>query len=144
MAASTWVLHDSAKLKKGDGGINLNTDSFVLRLGSSASNVATTSVSDATTVTSELPTANGYTSGGEALTTSWTGSGNTVKFDFTDKVWNVVTADLVARFAYIVDTTVTPDEVLAHTVLDSTPADVTTTPGNDFTVTTPANGVFTE
>ena len=143
MAADAWILHDSFKLKKNNGGANLDTDSFVLRLATSASNIATSSVSNATTVTNEL-SGNGYTTGGKSVATALTISGNTVKFDFPDTLWTADGGSLSARFAYLVDTTITPDEVAAHCLLDNAPADLVATNENDLKITTPVNGVFTE
>jgi hypothetical protein len=144
MAADAWVLHDGFKLKKGNATINLAADSFVIRLATSASNITTTSVSDATTVTNELPTANGYTAGGQSVTSTWTASGNTVKFDVSDPSWTATGGSITARFAYLVNTTLTPDEVVGYTLLDNAPADKTATDGNSFTGIIHANGVFTE
>ena len=143
MAADPWVLHDGFKLKKGNATVNLATDTFVMRLATSASNVATTSVSDATTVTNEL-SGNGYTSGGKTVASTWTASGNTVKFDVADQTWMADGGSIEARLAYLVDETQTPDLVVAHSLLDNSPADVTATDGNAFTVTIHASGVFTE
>ena len=144
MAADAWVLHDGFKLKKSNGAIDLDNDTFVRRLATSASNIATTSVSDATAVTNELPTANGYTAGGKTTAATWTASGNTMKFDVADSTWTASGGSIAARFAYLVDTSTTPDEVVAHSLLDNAPADVTATDGNTFAVTGTANGVFTE
>lgn len=142
MAADAWTIHDRFKEYQGDNTIDMDNDAFVLRLYSSASNVNTSSIGDATTATNELSTANGYTNGGLSLTTSWVRSGATTTFDFTDAVWTASGGSITARFAAIVDTTTTPDEVVASTLLDNTPADVTATDGNTFTVSTPANGVY--
>lgn len=143
-AAGAWLLHDGFKLKKSNGAIDLDNDTFVIRLATSASNIATTSVTDATAVTNELSTANGYTAGGQTTAATWTASGNTMTFDVADKVWTASGGSITARFAYLVDTTTTPDEVVAHSLLDSAPADVTATDGNTFTAAIHANGVFTE
>lgn len=143
MAADPWVLHDGFKLKKGNAAVDLATDSFVIRLASMSSNIATTSVDDATAVTNEL-NGNGYTTGGKTVAATWTGSGNTVKFDVADPTWTADGGSITARWAYLVDTTQTPDLVVAHTLLDNAPADKTATDGNAFTGIIHANGVFTE
>ena len=143
MAAGAWVVHDKAKQKMLNGTLDLDTDAFVMKLMASTSNVATTTVSDATTLTNELATANGYTAGGAAITTpSVTEAAGVTTFDCDDVVWNASGGSIAARFAVIVDTTATPDEVIAHSLLDTTPADVTATDGNPLTVAIHANGVF--
>lgn len=144
MAATAWTFHDRFKEYIGDNTIDMDGDAFAMRLYTSASNIATTSVGDATTATNELSTANGYTTGGEALTAvTWNRSAGTVTFDSDDVVWSASGGDIVARFAAIVDTTTTPNEVVCHTILDDTPADVTATDGNDLTVQINASGIGT-
>lgn len=144
MAADAWVVHDRFKEYEGDGTIDMDNDTFVVRLYTSASNIATTSVGDATTATNELSTANGYTAGGQTVAGTWTRSTGTVTFDVADAVWTASGGSITARLAAIVDTTTTPDEVVAHTLLDNTPADVTATDGNTFTVQINSSGVFTK
>jgi len=142
MAADAWVVHDRFKEYKGDNTIDMDNDTFVMRLYTSASNIATTSVGDATTATNELSTANGYTAGGQTVASTWVRSGGTVTFDVADASWTAVGA-LTARYAAIVDTTTTPEEVVAHCLLDNSPADVTATDAA-FNVNINASGVFAE
>ena len=97
---------------------------------------------DATAVTNELSTANGYTAGGTSVTPSWTRSTGTATFDISDPSWTASGGSIVARFAAIVDETPTPDRVVAYCLLDNTPADVTTTTGNTLTIQISASGVF--
>lgn len=145
MAADAWVIHDRFKEFKGDNTIDMDNDTFVMRLYTSASNIATTSVGDATTATNEVANANGYTTGGVTLTSvTWSRAAGTVTFDSADAVWNASGGNIVARFAAIIDTTTTPDEVVCHSLLDNTPADVTATDGNSLTVQINASGIFTE
>ena len=143
MAADAWVLHDTYKEYEGDGTIDVDNDTFVVRLYSSSSNVATTSITDASTVTNELSTANGYTNGGSTVAVTWTQpTAGTVMFDCANPQWTASGGSITARYAAIVDTTTTPDTLVAHCLLDNTPADVTATDGNTFTITINANGVF--
>ena len=146
MAADAWVVHDKAKEYMGDGTIDLDADTFKGILVTSASNLATTSVNGYSTVTNELATANGYTNGGITLTSvTWTESSGTVTFDCANMVWTASGGSITARLAGIYDDTVTTpvaDPVLCHSLLDNTPADVTATDGNTFTISIHANGVF--
>jgi hypothetical protein len=146
MTADAWVVHDKAKEYMGDGTIDLDGDSFKAILVASTSNLATTSVNAYATVTNELSTANGYTSGGLALTSvTWVESAGTVTLDCADLVWTASGGSIVARLCGIYDDTVTTpaaDPVLCHTLLDNSPADVTATDGNTFTVAINASGIF--
>lgn len=147
MAADAWVVHDKAKEYMGDGTVDLDGDSFKGILCLSTSNIATTSVNGYATVTNEHSSANGYTQGTLALTSvTWTESSGTVTFDCADLVWTASGGSIVARFGAVYDDTVTTpvaDPVIAHTLLDNTPADVTATDGNTFTIAIHANGLFT-
>lgn len=143
MAADAWVVHDRFKEYMADGTIDLDDDTFVMRLYTSASNIDTTSVGDATAATNELSTANGYTNGGQTVAATWVRSSGTVTWDVANGVWTASGGSITARFAAIVDTTTTPDEVVAHSLLDNTPQDVTATDGNTLTVAPAGTGVFT-
>lgn len=140
-AASAWTITNAFKERLGNAEINLDTDTFKVVLLSSSSNIAATS-DDATAVTNELSTANGYTSGGVTVTPGWTRSSGTCTFDISDPSWTASGGSIVARFAAIYDTTPTPDRVIAFCTLDSAPADVTTASGNTLTIQISANGVF--
>lgn len=142
MAASAWSVVNAFKERLGNAEINLDTDTFKVVLLASTSNISDTS-DDATAVTNELSTANGYTAGGYTVTPEWTRSTGTCKFDISDPTWTASGGSIIARFAAIYDTTPTPDRVVAWCTLDSTPADVTTTTGNTLTLQISTNGVFT-
>ena len=143
MAADPWVVHDkwAEKLHKGD--VDTDSDTFVMRLYTSSSNIATTSVADATSATNEVANGNGYTTGGETVAVTVSESSGTVTFDCADAQWTASGGSITARYAAIIDTTLTPDEVVCHALLDNTPADVTATDGNTFTVAINASGVYT-
>jgi len=97
--------------------------------------------------TNELGTANGYTANGIAIagkTVVYAASGiTTFDMDDTTVVWNVVTADLVFRYAVFHDDTVTvgPPIKPLYGYIDC--GAQTITPGNSFTITTGASGLFT-
>ena len=149
MAAGTFVIHDKFKEYMGDGAVDLDADTFKMALFQSTSNVATTSINALATATNEVAGGTGYTAGGVALTSvTWTESGGTVTFDAADmtNAWTASTGSIVARFGVIYDDTVTTpvaDPIVAHFLLDSTPADVTTTDGNTLTINFNALGIFT-
>jgi hypothetical protein len=105
----------------------------------STSNLGATSTTYAG-VTNEHANANGYTTGGIAITFSLTGT-TTVTVDIvTDPVWTASGGSIVARFAAIYEVA---GNVLCYCLLDSTPADVTCTDGNTLTVAAHSSGIFT-
>lgn len=141
-ASSAWEVHDLAKEKMAIGEIDFDADSFVVRLYTSASNVNETTRADASTATNELTTLDGYTAGGAAIACTVTEAGGIVDVDFADVQWSASGAGLTARYAAVIDTTTTPDEIVAHCVCDGTPADVTAPSGNLFKIQFHTNGLF--
>lgn len=141
MAAGAFTVVNSIKERMGNAEINFDTDVFKVRLYASTSNLATTS-DDATAVTNELTTANGYTAGGVTVASTWTRATATCTFDVADPSWTASGGSIVARFAAIVDTTPATPRVVAYCLLDSAPADVTTTTGNTLTIQIATAGVF--
>lgn len=146
-AAGKWKLYDLAKKALMDGTLDLDTNSLKVTLHSSASNANTLSTALAfSNITNELATGNGYTNGGQALgSVTLTNSSGTITFDFADPTWSVTGSNLVARFAVIraVGTlNGVVDPIIAVCLLDTAPADVTTTPGNTFTIQINAGGAL--
>lgn len=98
-------------------------------------------------LTNELSTANGYTNGGATLgSVSWDQTGGTATFDAADTTWTASGGSIVARRAVIrVVGTINSqvDPLIASVLLDTTPADVTTTTGNTLTLAWNASGIFT-
>jgi len=140
MAADGWVFHDRFLEFQGDNTIDMDGDTFEMRLYLSTSNIATTSVGDATTATNEV-SGNGYAA--DVLAATWVRSGAVTTLDSDDGVFTASGGSITARFAAIIDTTTTPDEVVAHSLLDNAPADVTVTDGNALTVQINASGIAT-
>jgi len=149
MAADAWVVHDDFKLYLGNGSIDLDGDTFKMILCQSTSNVATTSVGTYTAVTDEVANGNGYTTGGETMTTLAYAAGSpvtTMYWDADNVVWTASGGSITARYAAIYDDTVATspgaDTLVCHSLLDNSPADVTATDGNTFTVAINASGIF--
>lgn len=149
-AAGKWKLYDLAKKYIGDGTHDLDdTTNWKMALFLSTSNANTLTVGTAVygDLTNEHANANGYTTGGIALTgVTWTNSGGTITFDCADPVWTASGGSIVARFAVIyrnatVNSIVKP--LLCVSLLDTAPADVTATTGNTLTIQINASGVFT-
>jgi hypothetical protein len=145
--AGALVFHDAAKLRGYNGtGLNWNaSDVLKLALATSASNAATTSVINYASLTNELSTANGYTSGGATASTTWTNSGATSTLALSSAVvWTASGGSIVARFAVLYDNTDTNKTIIGHFLLDATPADVTVTTGNTLTISTGTLGTLAD
>lgn len=139
MAAGNWTFTNAGRTSLLNGDFDIDSDSFKMALFLSTSNIGAASTTYAG-VTNEHANANGYTTGGIAVTLTLAGT-TTVTVDIaTDPVWTASGGSIVARFAVIYEVS---GNVLCYCLLDSTPADVTTTTGNTLTVAANASGVFT-
>lgn len=131
MAAGAWTLTNNTRTYLLNGTFDLDTDSFKIALFQSTSNIGATSTTYAA-LTNEVASGNGYTTGGNAVTGSLSGT-TTVTFDTSDPaVWTASGAGFSARYAVLYEVA---GNVLAYFLLDSTPADVTITAGNTLTIT---------
>jgi len=148
MASGKWKLYDFAKKYVGDGTHDMDaTANWTIALFLSTSNANTLSVGTGIygDLTNEHANANGYTTGGVALTgETWTRVADVVTFDANDAGWTASGGSIVARFAVIyanatLNGIVKP--LLCVCLLDTTPADVTATTGNTFPVTMNASGI---
>jgi hypothetical protein len=139
MAAGNWTFTNTGRTYFLDGTFDLNSDTFKVALFLSTSNIGSGSTTYAG-LTNEHANANGYTTGGNAVTGSLSGT-TTVTFDTTDPTaWTASGGSITARFAVLYEVS---GNVVAYCLCDSTPADVTATTGNTFTVTINASGIFT-
>lgn len=149
MASGKWKVYDFAKKYMSDGTHDMDaTANWTIALFLSTSNANTLSVGTGVygDLTNEHANANGYTTGGVALTgETWTRSGGTTSFDANDASWSASGGSITARFAVIyanatLNGIVKP--LLCVCLLDTTPADVTATTGNTFPVTMNASGII--
>ena len=148
MAAGKWRLYEIAKEAIAQGTIDLDSDTFKINLYLSTSNADTlakaTVTANLTSITNQVATNFGYTQDTKAVTLSVSESGGTVTVDeTTNPVWTASGGDITARFAVIWDDTHATNMPLCVCELDTTPADVTATDGNTFTINMNASGVFT-
>ncbi len=138
-AAGSWTFTNGARTKLIDGTFDIDTDTWKCALFLSTSNIGAASTTYAG-VTNEHSNANGYTTGGIAVTLTLSGT-TTVTVDISsDPVWTASGGSITARFAVIYEVS---GNVLCYALLDSAPADVTATTGNTLTVAANASGVFT-
>lgn len=137
-AAGAWTFTNGGRTKLIDGTFDIDSDTWKMALFLSTSNIGAASTTYAG-VTNEHANANGYTTGGIAMTLTLAGT-TTVTADGNDPVWTASGGSIVARFAVIYEVS---GNVLCYCLLDSAPADVTVTTGNTLTVQLNASGIFT-
>lgn len=146
MASSIFV-YNSFREYLADGTFDLNSNTFKITLHSSSyvPNLLTDSVF--ANATNQLPTANGYTSGGVTLTgVTWTRVGGVVTFDANDVTWTSSGAGLTVRYAVISATGTLNgrvDPLVCYVLLDNTPADVEVASGITLNLIWNVSGIFT-
>jgi putative effector of murein hydrolase len=139
MAAGAWTFTNGGRTSLIDGTFDINSDTWKMALFLSTSNIGSGSTTYAG-LTNEVANGSGYTTGGESIALTLSGT-TTVTVDITtDPVWTASGGSITARFAVIYEVS---GNVLCYCLLDSTPADVTATAGNTLTVAAHASGVFT-
>lgn len=136
MAAGPWVPYNEFKESLGQKKIHLGTDTFKVALFLSTSNAgsATLATAQYATLTNQHANGNGYTTAGVTVAATWNRSVGTVTFDTADASWTASGGSIVARFAVLYSDTATNKDLVAYMLLDSSPADVTTTTGNTLTI----------
>ena len=139
MAASAWTFPNSQRTYLLNGTFDLDTDTFLMALFLSTSDIGAASTTYAA-VTNQHANANGYTTGGSSIGQFTLSGTTTVTVDCTDETWTASGGSIIARFAVIYESA---GNVLCYSTLDTTPADVTATTGNTLTVQINASGVFT-
>lgn len=136
-AAGPWLFTNTTLTKLQTGIFDIDSDTYKMALFLSTSNIGAASTTYAG-VTNEHANANGYTTGGVAITLSISGT-TTTTTDSTDATWTASGGSIVARFAVIYEV---GGDVLCYCLLDSAPADVTITTGNQLTVAIHASGIY--
>lgn len=140
MAAGAWTFTNSGRTSLLNGTFDLDTDTFLMALFLSTSNIGASSTTYAG-LTNEHANANGYTTGGISLGSLTLSGTTTVTVDeTTNPVWTASGGSITARYAVIYES---GGNVLCYCLLDNAPADVTATDGNTLTVTFHASGIFT-
>jgi hypothetical protein len=140
MAAGNWTFTDGARTRMLNGTFDFDTDTFLVALFLSTSNIGAASTTYAG-VTNEHANANGYTTGGKSYGALTLAGTTTVTVDDPlDQVWTATGGSITARFAVLYES---GGDVVCYCLLDSTPADVTATDGNTLTIALNASGIFT-
>jgi hypothetical protein len=149
MAAGKFKFYDFSLKYLEDGTFDMddgtNWKAAILTSGSNANTLSlgTAIYSD---WTGEHTSSNGYTTGGIALTNVVLNKvGRVIKFTCDPAVWTAAGGNITGRFLGIyknatVNGVVKP--ILCVCLVDTTPADVTATPGNTWTFTPNASGIY--
>lgn len=151
MAADNWVMYNKSKEHIGDGTIDLDAGdayfSVVLLTSSYTPDAAHDTYSDISG--SEVANGNGYTTGGDICSsTTWNESSGTVTFDAADPSWDASGGSITARYAALVHIAAgsgvpqAGDKLIAYSLLDNTPADVSADDGGSLTLTLTSSGFF--
>src|SRR3990167_1219513 len=140
MAAGNWTFTDGARTRMLNGTFDFDTDTFLVALFLSTSDIGAASTTYAT-VSNEHASNNGYTTGGISYgPLALSGTTTVTVDDALDAVWTATGGSITARFAVIYES---GGDVLCYCLLDDTPADVTATTGNTLTLSLHASGIFT-
>jgi len=144
---SPWYVYNLAKNAFGDKVANLGTDGFKVALFTSSSNANTATLSHSggtpplySDLTNEVANGNGYTTGGIAVTPTWSDASGTETFTSTSPTWTASGAGFSAEIAVCWDTT--SNNVICWCYLDSTPATVTVPAGNQLAINIAGTGLF--
>lgn len=149
MAAGKFKVYETSKQYIGNGTHDLDdTTNWKMALFLSTSNANTLSVGTGIygDLTNEVANANGYLTGGVALTgIVYTQVAGVATFTCVSPLWTAAGGSITARFAVIyrnatVNSIVKP--LLCVCLLDTTPADVTVTTGNTLTIVINASGII--
>lgn len=130
MAAGKWTLTTAALTSLLNGTFDIDSDSYKVALFTSSSNIGASSTTFAD-VTNQVAQANGYTTGGIAVTLTLSGTTSVECRFSSNPVWTASGGSIVARWAVLYEV---GGNVLAYCLLDATPADVTATDGNTLSI----------
>jgi hypothetical protein len=140
-APGPWTLTNTARTDIIAGNSAIGTG-YKVALVTSTSNISTASTTYAA-LTNEVSNANGYTTGGVAVTLADTGTTSVALYFSVNPSWVASGSGIVARTAVLYKI---GGNIIAFSVLDSTPADVTVSTGNTLTIksdNTASNPVYT-
>ena len=140
--------YDKFVLYFGEGGIDLDGDTFDIILMNSTHAFTQANTNKADIAANEIPTNNGYTQGAEVLASvTWTESGGVATFDAADSVWTASggsipsSGDCTDAVIYS-ETSTSPSADLLMCSIDFGQAESAGN-GTNFQITYNAGGIFT-
>ena len=147
--AAVINIYPAFLLGEGDGTFDMNGDTFNLALMGAAHSYNSAHDRWSNVSANEIANGNGYTTGGLAITPSYTRNASVVTFDLTDAIWTASGAGITAYHAVLrkVGTANGIVDALVATIIlnDSGGAQaVSATAGNEFRVLWNASGVYTK
>lgn len=140
MTAGPWLVTSEFRTKLAEAGFAslAASSTFKCALVTSSSNIGASSTVWSG-VTNEVANADGYTTGGVAVTLSASGTTSVTFTPSANITYTASGGSIVAHWAVIYQTS---GDVVAYCLLDSTPADVTITSTNTLTISN-SNPVLT-
>jgi hypothetical protein len=143
MAADAWVAYDQFMLEKSNGTQDLDNDTFsVILMTSTYTPNTATDTTYAGINANEVANGNGYATGGVTRTQTLTKTAGNINFTLTNPAWTASGGNIVARYAVIRNNT--SGGLVAYSLLDNTPDDITVVDGNTFTIDIATNTVYDE
>lgn len=144
MAADAFVLYSEGKIGIGNDTVQLSTHTFKAALFTS-SYTPSISHTDYSTLTGEVSTGNGYTTGGITLTNvAITAQGTGFKFSSDPIAVTASGGDITGiRYLVIYDSTASGKTLIGYSLLDNTPANITVSNGTTRNIAPAATGWFT-
>ena len=140
MAANAWVIYNNAKLKIHNSALALGADTLKCSLFTSSYTPAATHTTYSSISANEVANGNGYTTGGVTVAGTVSEASGTVTFDVADPQWTASGGSIVARYAVLYDSTT--GDLIAYSLLDNTPANITVTDTNILVIQMNASGVY--
>lgn len=134
MPAGAWRTYDRFQGDVGSKVHDFGSDTIKIALFLSTSNCDDDTLDRYAELTDEHANANGYTTGGVAVTVTWSEASGVGTLTFDDAVWAPAGGNIVARFAVMYNDTHADKPLIARALLDATPADLTAIPGQLFKV----------
>jgi hypothetical protein len=145
MAANAWQVYDVFLEFLHKEGHQFSTDNIQLALMYSSYTPATSTDNTFDVIdANEHATTHGYTAGGLSLPCTVATTAGVLTLDSgTNPVWTASGGTISVRYAVIYNGATTTNNLIAYSLLDSTPADVSATDGNTLTVTISSAGIYT-
>lgn len=134
-APGTWTFTDELRTKILDGTLQ-SGDTYKCALFLSTSNIGASSTTYAA-LTNEVAAANGYSTGGNAVTCTLSGT-TSVKVAFSTPTFSATGGNIVFRFAVVYEV---GGHIYGYGLADGTPADYTIFSGNSLALDITTSGL---
>ena len=145
MAADAWEVYDVFMDQVMAEGHSMSGDNVQCALMYSSYTPATSTDTTFDVIdANEHATTHGYTAGGLSVPCTVATTAGVLTLDSgTNPVWTASGGTISVRHAVLYNGTTTTNNLIAYSLLDNSPADVSATDGNTLTVTHSSAGIFT-